>query len=68
MGNCLPHKIRLEVDEDSYDDVLDQVLEQIRTDLAIQKRHKVDIRLRGTRGRNEARHKAQYTGRTRCQK
>jgi hypothetical protein len=55
MGNCLPHKIRLEVDEDNYDSALDEILEQIRTDLATQKRHKVDIRIRA---RNEARHKA----------
>lgn len=49
MGNCLPRKIRLDVDQDHYDDALDEILEQIRTDLAIQKRQMVDIRLRGVR-------------------
>jgi hypothetical protein len=49
MGNCMKprQKIHLEVDEDSYEDALDEVLETIRTQIAIDRRRRLDVRIRG---------------------
>lgn len=53
MGNCLHAKtISLEVDEDQYEDALDEVLDTIRTEIAINRGHKIDFRLRTTLGRS----------------
>jgi hypothetical protein len=40
-------KIELEVDEDHFEDALDEVLETIRTQIAIDRRRRLDIRIRG---------------------
>jgi hypothetical protein len=49
MGNCIPHQIRLDVDEDEYESVLDSVLEQIRDQIAIQRGQRLDIRVRASK-------------------
>lgn len=52
MGNCVPHRIRLDVDEDSYDQALDELLEQVRTQMAIQRGQRLDIRITAAKKNN----------------
>jgi hypothetical protein len=52
MGNCIPatkKTITLEVDEDVYEDALDEVLDTIRTEIAINRGYQVDFRLKASR-------------------